>query len=51
MILNTGDVPNLYQADEKVEILEKMTAALQALVNNFVECYSISISTFYYWPL
>jgi len=32
MILNTGDIPNLYQPDEKVEILEKMTAALQALV-------------------
>lgn len=32
MILNTGDVPNLFQPDEKAEILEKMTAALQALV-------------------
>lgn len=26
MILNTGDVPNLYAPDEKVDILEKMTA-------------------------
>jgi hypothetical protein len=24
MILNTGDVPNLYAADEKAEIIEKM---------------------------
>lgn len=24
MILNTGDVPNLYASDEKAEILEKM---------------------------
>ncbi|XP_035226897.1 dynein heavy chain 3, axonemal-like isoform X2 [Stegodyphus dumicola] len=27
MILNTGDVPNLYAADEKAEILEKMQTA------------------------
>jgi len=24
MILNTGDVPNLYAGDEKAEIIEKM---------------------------
>jgi len=24
MILNTGDVPNLYGSDEKAEIIEKM---------------------------
>ncbi len=24
MILNTGDVPNLYASDEKAEIIEKM---------------------------
>ena len=24
MILNTGDVPNLYAADEKAEVIEKM---------------------------
>ena len=24
MILNTGDVPNLYPADEKAEIIDKM---------------------------
>lgn len=27
MILNTGDIPNLYQADEKADILEKMQNA------------------------
>ena len=27
MILNTGDVPNLYAADEKAEIIEKMQKA------------------------
>ncbi|CAG7816608.1 unnamed protein product [Allacma fusca] len=31
MILNTGDVPNLFQADEKGEILEKMQAAAKEL--------------------
>ncbi|KAK5640705.1 hypothetical protein RI129_009252 [Pyrocoelia pectoralis] len=48
MILNTGDVPNLYAADEKVEILEKMQNAARetgkkvdntplALYNFFIE--------------
>ncbi|KAB0793663.1 hypothetical protein PPYR_13283 [Photinus pyralis] len=48
MILNTGDVPNLYAADEKVEILEKMQTAARetgkkvdntplALYNFFIE--------------
>ena len=27
MILNTGDVPNLYASDEKAEIIEKMQTA------------------------
>jgi len=31
MILNTGDVPNLFQADEKGEIMEKMQAAAKDL--------------------
>ena len=26
MILNTGDVPNLYEHDEKAEIIEKVTS-------------------------
>eukprot|EP00055_Hartaetosiga_balthica_P018142 m.129163 g.129163 ORF g.129163 m.129163 type:complete len:2586 (+) comp9459_c1_seq4:2-7759(+) len=29
MLLNTGDVPNLYAADEKAEIIEKMGAVLK----------------------
>ena len=29
MILNTGDVPNLYAVDEKAEIIEKMRAVLR----------------------
>lgn len=32
MILNTGDVPNLYAPDEKVEILEKMQNVARELV-------------------
>ena len=31
MILNTGDVPNLFPADEKGEILEKMQSAAKEL--------------------
>ncbi|XP_071037846.1 dynein axonemal heavy chain 3 [Parasteatoda tepidariorum] len=31
MILNTGDVPNLYAADERAEILEKMQTAARDL--------------------
>lgn len=34
MILNTGDVPNLYAADEKAEILEKMQAVAQNTVSS-----------------
>lgn len=48
MVINTGDVPNLYQPDEKAEILEKMQVATRespkkidstplALYNFFVE--------------
>jgi dynein heavy chain len=33
MILNTGDVPNLYSADEKSEILESMQTAVRDLVS------------------
>ena len=33
MILNTGDVPNLYPADEKAEIIEKMQAVVTAEVS------------------
>lgn len=34
-VLNTADVPNLYAADEKVEILEKMQTAARESVSNF----------------
>jgi dynein heavy chain len=33
MILNTGDLPNLYTLDEKSEILESMQTAVRALVS------------------
>lgn len=33
MLLNTGDVPNLYQTEEKAEILEKMTNAARESVS------------------
>ena len=32
MILNTGDVPNIYPADEKADIIEKMQAVARAQV-------------------
>jgi dynein heavy chain len=32
MILNTGDVPNLYAADEKADIIEKMQTVARNLV-------------------
>lgn len=32
MILNLGDVPNLYPADEKAEILEKMQGIAKDMV-------------------
>jgi dynein heavy chain len=33
MILNTGDIPNLYAPDEKTEILELMQTAVRVLVS------------------
>lgn len=33
MLLNTGDIPNLYGMDEKVEILDKMQAAVRDCVS------------------
>lgn len=33
MVLNTADIPNLYQPDEKAEILEKMQTAARDSVN------------------
>ena len=39
MILNTGDVPNLYAADEKAEIIEKMQNAARIEVGHEWELY------------
>lgn len=33
MLLNTGDVPNLYAADEKADIIDKMQNAARILVS------------------
>lgn len=33
MILNTGDVPNLYPPDEKAEIIEKMQVIARTQVS------------------
>lgn len=35
LVLNTADVPNLYQPDEKAEILEKMQTAARDSVRFF----------------
>lgn len=35
MLLNTGDIPNIYGMDEKVEILDKMQAAVRETVSYF----------------
>jgi len=34
MVLNTGDVPNMYPPDEKADIIEKMQAVARAQVMN-----------------
>lgn len=34
MILNTGDVPNLYSPDEKAEIVETVQTTVRDLVSN-----------------
>ena len=43
MILNTGDVPNIYPADEKADIIEKMQAVARALVMNLEHLCNYSI--------
>lgn len=44
MILNTGDVPNLFPADEKAELIEKMqTVARNQVCNVFVDIYQSSM--------
>lgn len=47
MILNTGDVPNLYEHDEKAEIIEKVTfflAATQQLCGPLDNCNDLLMS-------
>ena len=37
MILNTGDVPNLYPPDEKAEIIEKMQLIARTQVSSLAD--------------
>ena len=48
MILNSGDVPNLYPADEKAEIIEKMqgVAKIEVSIVFSVRVLSQSIDNF-----
>lgn len=46
MILNTADVPNLFQADEKGEILEKMQSAAKELGRK-IEISPLSLYNFF----
>ena len=40
VILNTGDVPNLYPADEKADIIEKMQAIARQTVSELASVYN-----------
>lgn len=48
MLLNTGDIPNLYQSDERVDILDKVSNIAQTQVsltrNKFHCCVNCKIS-------
>lgn len=44
MVLNTADIPNLYQPDEKAEILEKMQTAARDSVIIYVTIYALSLT-------
>jgi dynein heavy chain len=46
MMLNTADVPNLFQADEKGEILEKMQSAAKDLGKK-IETSPLSLYNFF----
>ena len=50
MILNTGDVPNLYPSDEKAEIIEKMQQVARVevclLSSPYEQCARSSICSF-----
>lgn len=36
MLLNTGDIPNLYQSEERVDILDKVSNIAQSQVNTYI---------------
>lgn len=46
MILNTGDVPNLYAADEKAEIVDKMQTIARNEVRNILIGLMSSLSSY-----
>ncbi|CAB3253984.1 unnamed protein product [Arctia plantaginis] len=46
MLLNTGDIPNLYGMDEKVEILDKMQTAVRD-AGRKIETTPLAMFTFY----
>ena len=50
MILNTGDVPNLYPPDEKAEIIEKMQVVARTQVSSVTTHDSLPASTVW-WSL
>ncbi len=41
MILNTGDVPNIFAADEKAEVIEKMQGVARLEVCSELEAKSV----------
>ena len=43
MILNTGDVPNIFPADEKADVIEKMQVVARNLVSSCHVCAHITI--------
>lgn len=36
MLLNTGDIPNLFQSEERVEVLDKISQIAQSQVSYFI---------------
>lgn len=44
MILNTGDVPNLYPPDEKADIIEKMQVVARTQVSHCLSFWLLSSS-------
>jgi dynein heavy chain len=46
LLLNTGDVPNLFPADEKAEILEKMQGAAKELGKK-IDTAPLALYTFF----